>query len=628
MRTKPPSVSLTLLLASVLASALLIAERDAAHAQVSRPFKLPQSLNADLQNMQQKATEEAVSKILDNELPLRLDANHVYPTLAVLPGAPFRPTPLVVSPADMDHPLAPGDYTIQALAFCMEYSVHRPGAGTAYVLAPLQGRAADAIGTLLWRGTIDMGRDRQQLQGVSWAIQSGLTYTQMPKTYQQVIDSVIPEYKSALSGNFLERVEQTYQEAAKLTHLPPLEQMLGKLGQPGQLALSAMRQQQILLRTDTTDQLREQTLFRGQESGVYTPVKAEAGPWTERIPHVAYVRFRIVGGNFTNNNVLEIRIMPAGGPSTAQLAHTRGGFVRVGYGAQLVAGQAQSQPSLHALVGGSAGVPEGSPSQILTPIPNASNPCNLSKNQLYQANLNTLDDTCSCPASKWTYCTNTNTPAPGQTPVRTSYVNVYPKMCLGRTVNGILFQPQQLPQSCTQSNTHIYQFVNTTPLTVANSPGYRSASCQDSNKQPLGRNYGQWYLDACPDSTGDGHLVPETQVTVNGLAGNLWNDEPSGYVAGVPVEKQFYDYLMCGSQVVEAFSYTVKGSQPAAQQCTTKNGIAKGGQEYSAIRQVPVTDPGLKSATCAAMSNPETGTISDRRAMTAIAQKLGCPHVP
>ncbi|HXW73843.1 MAG TPA: hypothetical protein VEK10_03415 [Steroidobacteraceae bacterium] len=602
--------------------------QDSGQTLEQRQFKLPPALAGQLQQAEQKAAEEAVGKILDNELPLRLDASRVYPTLAVLPGGPFKPTPLVLSPADMDSPLPPGDYTIQALAFCMQYSVHRPGAGTAYVLGPLQGKAADAIGTLLWRGTIDMGRDRQQLQGVSWAIQSGLTYAQMPKTYQQVIDSVIPEYKGELSGNFLQQVQQTYQEAAKVTHLPPLEQMLGELGQPGQLAVSAMRQQQILLRTDTSDQLREQTLFRGQESGVYTPVKAEAGPWTERIAHVAYLRFKIVGGNFANNNVLEIRILPAGGASAAQRTHGSNGLLHVAYGAQLVAAPAQSQPSLHALVGGSAGVPEGSPSQVLTPIPNASNPCNLSKDQLYQANLATADDSCSCPPAKWTFCTNTNTPAPGQTPVRTSHVNVYPQMCLGRTVNGILFQPQQLPQNCNQSNTHIYQFVQTTPLTVVNSPSYLSGSCRDSSGNPISRNYGQWYLDACPNGAGNGHLEPEVRVTLNGVAGNLWDDEPSGYLAGAPLQKQFYDYLMCGTQVVEAFTYSVKGSQPPGQQCTTQSGIAKGGQQYSAIRELPVTDSGLRSATCAAMSNLETGAIGDEQVMTAIAQQLNCPHIP
>src|ERR1700741_2363058 len=108
----------------------------------------------------------------------------------------------------------------------------------------------------------------------------------MPKPYQAIIDSVIPEYKGPLNGNFLQQLQETYQAAAKTTKLPPLEQILGGLGRAGQLALSAMHQQQVLLRQDTTDQLREQTLFRGKESGVYRPVKAEEGPWTVRIPNV------------------------------------------------------------------------------------------------------------------------------------------------------------------------------------------------------------------------------------------------------------------------------------------------------------------------------------------------------
>src|SRR5580700_9956471 len=268
------------MIGAALALTILLSAHDAAVAQISLPFKLPTDANTLLKELQpdalkQKATELAIRNVLDDQLPLRLDATTIYPTVAVLPGGPFKPTPLHLSAADMDSPLPPGDYTMQTLAFCMEYSVHQPGMGTAYVLAPLQGKAADAIGTLLWRGTIQMNKDRQQLQAVSWAIQSGLTYSQMPKAYQAVIDAVIPEYKGEISGNFVQQVQQTYQTAAKGTHLPPLEQLLGNLGQPGQLALSAMKQQQVLLRKDTSDQLREQTLFRGQESGVYTPVKAE-----------------------------------------------------------------------------------------------------------------------------------------------------------------------------------------------------------------------------------------------------------------------------------------------------------------------------------------------------------------
>src|SRR5262249_55484248 len=143
----------------------------------------------------------------DNQLPLKLDAKAVYPTVSVLPGGPFTPRPLALTENDMDRPLPPGDYVLPVFAFCTEYSVHRPGWGVAYELAPVQGKAAQAISMLLWRGMINKHRPPQQLQAVSWAIQSGIRYSQMPKSYQAVVDDVIPDYRNQLSGDFMQNLE-------------------------------------------------------------------------------------------------------------------------------------------------------------------------------------------------------------------------------------------------------------------------------------------------------------------------------------------------------------------------------------------------------------------------------------
>jgi hypothetical protein len=263
------------------------------------------------EELKQKAAGTTITTLLNNDLPLKLDANAVFPIVNVLPGGPFHPKHLQLIAEDMDKPLPPGDYTINTLAFCTEYSVHRPGAGVGYVLGPLQGKAAGAIGALLWRGTIEKGKPPQQLQAVSWAIQSGLMYSQMPKTYQAVIDDVIPDHKNELNGDFFQSMEESYTNLAKGTKLPPLQQMLASMGKSGQLALSADRQRQALLRQNTSDQIKEQTLFAGQDQGVYTPVRVEEGPWTERIPGRVYMRVQIFGGNMAANNLMQIRILPA-----------------------------------------------------------------------------------------------------------------------------------------------------------------------------------------------------------------------------------------------------------------------------------------------------------------------------
>ena len=96
--------------------------------------------------------------------------------------------------------------------------------------------------------------------------------------------------------------------AGSVPGMPTLESMLGGMGTAGELALSAQSEREALLADATDDKVRQQTLFAGSAQGVYTPEHAEVGPWTIRVPGVAYLRYKIVGGNLTDNNIMEIRV--------------------------------------------------------------------------------------------------------------------------------------------------------------------------------------------------------------------------------------------------------------------------------------------------------------------------------
>ncbi len=325
---------------------------------------------ASLENAaKEKAAEDALTKVLNDNLPLTLDAKDVYPTVATLPGGPFSPTPLKLTADQLNQPLAPGDYTINTLDFCSEYSVHQPGAGVAYVLGPYEGKAAGAIGALIWRGTVQYNIAPQSLQAVSWSIQSGLTYDQMPKSYQQIVDQVIPDFKSELTGDSVTNLENTYNSLAKTASLPPLDTMLAKLGEPGQLALDAERQRQILTAQNTTDQLKQQTLFQGQESGLYTPVKAESGPWTERVQGQVYMKLLIAGGNMASNNVMQIRVMPAPATTARNAAPHPAHLTRVAYGAPQLPEVTSLLPTLANLMEGMLGYSQGQGAQALGQVP-------------------------------------------------------------------------------------------------------------------------------------------------------------------------------------------------------------------------------------------------------------------
>ncbi len=323
---------------------------------------------ADL--LKKEAAEKALGSLLNEQLPLKLDAKTAFHTVNALPGGPFQPKPLQLTAADMDTPLAPGDYTLQVQAFCTEYSVHRPGNGIAYEIAPMQGKAAPAIAALLWRGTIEKHRPPQELQAVAWAIQSGLRYAQMPQSYQTVINVVIPDYINEFSGDFVQSAEDTYTNLARGTKLPTLDQLLGGMGKPGQLMLSAERQRAALLRQNTTDEIKTQTLFAGQDAGVAAPVKASNAQWTERIPGMAYMRYTIVGGNLATNNTMEIRILPQEGADAAPAQGTR--LVNAAY--RVPAGQSAGvRPTPAGLMSGVIGYPIGAGAQDLVPIPVVSN---------------------------------------------------------------------------------------------------------------------------------------------------------------------------------------------------------------------------------------------------------------
>jgi|GEM_PF-468948 len=323
----------------------------------------------------EKAAEAAIETLLNNQLPLILNAKDVYPTVNQLPGGPFSPAPLQLTADQLDQPLAPGDYTINTLDFCSEYSVHEPGAGVAYVLGPYEGKAAGAIGALIWRGTMQYHINPNTLQAISWTIQSGLTYSQMPKSYQAIVEQVIPDFKSEITSDFIVNLESTYNSAAKAAQLPPLDAMLAKMGPPGQLALDAERQRAILTRQNTNDQLREQTLFQGQESGLYTPVKAETGPWTERVKDQVYMKLLIAGGNMNTNNVMQIRVLPS---PTANASNTRDNahLVRASYGGPEPPSQPQVTPALAdtavtvtGIMQGTLGYSQGRGAQALGQVP-------------------------------------------------------------------------------------------------------------------------------------------------------------------------------------------------------------------------------------------------------------------
>lgn len=198
----------------------------------------------------------------------------------------------------------------------------------------MEGTQAEAISTLLWRGTL-AGKSPQDLQATNWAIQSGVTYAACPSPYQALIDSLSRITVTGSKGNMLDAVQSTYKDVTtdprkyvqayikdryntnvplmllpKLAvPAPPLEVVLAKIGPPGHMMLDAKKQSTIFLTAYTTKERGEQVLFEGQGERLAAEPAAE-GPWTERVPGAAYMRFIVQGGNMQGNNLMQICILP------------------------------------------------------------------------------------------------------------------------------------------------------------------------------------------------------------------------------------------------------------------------------------------------------------------------------
>ncbi|MBE7380473.1 MAG: hypothetical protein F6J95_003550 [Leptolyngbya sp. SIO1E4] len=129
--------------------------------------------------------------------------------------------------------LMPGDYEIPVTLFCMNQKASSPP-GHRYVLAPLRGSRASIIAALNARaGGLDL--DYQPLQVLSWNIQAGMAYSEMPAESQSLVDRLIPDYQDQLRGDFLQEIESTYNSLSGVAGLPSFNVALNQLGEVGRI---------------------------------------------------------------------------------------------------------------------------------------------------------------------------------------------------------------------------------------------------------------------------------------------------------------------------------------------------------------------------------------------------------
>lgn len=272
---------------------------------------IPGVPGGDILGTAKAAVIKQIGESLGVGSPLLLDQHTAYPDVSDQ-VKDFHPKQLTITSAeDLKKPLPPGDYSLSVTAYCTQFSIHAPGQGLPYKLARLQGKQAPAISALLARGTLQRIAPAT-LNADAWRIQAGLPLKQWPPQDQDLVHKLIPEYEKGLEGDYLQRIENTYNKYRAIPGMPSFNDLLRQVGPPGQLVLQLRQARQVLSDKTISAERLPEMLYEPTGDGLprVLPAEKNSSPshWAEVKPGV-FARFTVIEGNL-GRNLFEFRITP------------------------------------------------------------------------------------------------------------------------------------------------------------------------------------------------------------------------------------------------------------------------------------------------------------------------------
>ena len=246
------------------------------------------------QNLAIQAASKRLAPYVQQQDPIDLDWGRIYPTMPALPGAPFGAhagrTSLGSIAAQLARSstgavqLAPGDYTIPIRVYCSRVKAHAPvRVPEVYELGPLRGAREDILVAMLSRVT-SARLTYPQIQPLSWAIQTGMRYSQLPPPQRSVFDRLIPQLRSRMSGNFIDQVRDQWNRLG-IAGLPSFDASLDRMGALGQ-ALKTTQQAQNEIAANANN-------FDALSASLAPPLdvsdrgaKYQQSPWAQVAPNI------------------------------------------------------------------------------------------------------------------------------------------------------------------------------------------------------------------------------------------------------------------------------------------------------------------------------------------------------
>lgn len=282
--------------------------------------------SGEVQNQINQAVYQQIGDALGAKAAIHLDAkSQLFKKVPDLTD--FHPTHLTfTSLEDLEKPLPPGDYSLDVMSFCTQWSIHVPGHNSPYSVGQADGSRIGVITAFLIRGQI-AGLSPDQLHNMSWKIQAGAPLSSWNESDRALVHRIIPEFEGQLQSDLYDQIKGEYERVRHTVPagLPDFDGFVSHVPL-GRQYQSLRQAQKILTNRSIASQEVGKSLYdaTAEQDGQPYILPAYSGnhksSWGELEPGV-YGRYTVLharaGAGSDGINLLELRITKEAGKSAS-----------------------------------------------------------------------------------------------------------------------------------------------------------------------------------------------------------------------------------------------------------------------------------------------------------------------
>lgn len=247
---------------------------------------------------------EQLRKLVRDNAPLTVSDRNLYSTSRSLPGEDFSPRLLYLADAPAQAEIPPGDYVLLVQTYCLDAAATSPD-GHRYRLGRYGGDRREVLQALTQAAAAGT-YSQSEVQGLSWFIQSGGTYDQMPRDMQAIANDLIPQHRDRLNQkDFLEEVREIGNQVTSLLGYSSFDSFLRQeMGDVGNVLVELMQLREDLQQTQNWRTVADR-YFADPANAAGLGGNPLDTPWS-RLDDGYYARF-VTEGNADDVGVLMVR---------------------------------------------------------------------------------------------------------------------------------------------------------------------------------------------------------------------------------------------------------------------------------------------------------------------------------